>query len=157
VPGGLDDMLRLAASLERIPAAYKVEIGDWMTEQLQTAPDQRLMLWALSRVAARVPAYGSAHEVVPPEAASAWVEWLLSLDWRRIEPAAFAAAHIARLTGDRSRDLPDALREQVAARLQAAHAAPAWVAMVREVVSLDEADERRVLGDSLPPGLRLLQ
>jgi molecular chaperone DnaK (HSP70) len=156
-PGSLDDMLRLAASLERIPAAYKVEIVDWMMEQLRDVPDQRLMLWALGRVAARVPVYGSAHEVAPPEAASAWVEWLLSLDWRRIEPAAFAAAHIARLTGDRSRDLPDVLREQVAARLRAAHAAPTWVARVRVVVSLDEADERRVLGDSLPPGLRLLQ
>ena len=156
VPGGLDDMLRLVASLERIPAAYKVEIGDWMVEQLQKEPDQRLMLWALGRVGARAPVYGSAHEVTPAEAASAWVEWLLSLDWRRIEPAAFAAANIARLTGDRSRDLPDALREQVASRLQAAHAAPAWSAMVREVVRLDEADERRMLGDSLPPGLRLV-
>lgn len=155
-PGGLDDMLRLAASLERIPGNYKVEIGDWMLEQLRALPDQRLMLWALGRVGARVPLQGSAHEVAPAEAAAGWVEWLLTLDWRRIEPAAFAAAHIARLTGDRSRDLPEALRQQVAARLREVRAAPAWSAMVLELVQLDEADERRVLGDSLPPGLKLL-
>ena len=155
-PGGLDDMLRLVASLERIPGSYKVEIGDWILEQLRAAPDQRLMLWALGRVGARVPVQGSAHEVAPTEAAAAWVAWLLSLDWRRIEPAAFAAAHIARLTGDRSRDLPEPLRQQVAARLTEARAAPAWRAMVLDVVQLDEADERRVLGDSLPPGLKLL-
>ena len=156
-PGGLDDMLRLVAALERIPAAYKVEIGDWLLEQLRTQPDQRLMLWALGRVGARVPVHGSAHEVAPVEATSAWLEWLLTLDWRRIEPAAFAAAHIARLTGDRSRDLPEGLRQRVADRLRMAQAAPAWSAMVLEVVELDEADERRVLGDTLPPGLKLLQ
>jgi hypothetical protein len=100
---------------------------------------------------------GSAHEVAPAEAAARWVEWLLSLDWRRIEPAAFAAAHIARLTGDRSRDLPEPLRQQVAARLREARTAPAWGAMVLEVLQLDEADDQRVLGDSLPPGLKLLQ
>jgi molecular chaperone DnaK (HSP70) len=156
-PGGLDDMLRLAASLERIPGSYKVEIGDWMLEQLQAAPDQRLMLWALGRVGARVPLQGSAHEVAPAQAAARWVQWLLSLDWRRIEPAAFAAANIARLTGDRSRDLDEPLRQQVASRLREARAAPAWSEMVLELARLDEADERRVLGDSLPPGLKLLQ
>jgi hypothetical protein len=103
-----------------------------------------------------VPLQGSAHEVAPAPAAARWVEWLLSLDWRRIEPAAFAAASIARLTGDRSRDLDEPLRQQVASRLREARAAAAWSAMVLEVVQLDEADERRVLGDSLPPGLKLL-
>jgi hypothetical protein len=66
------------------------------------------------------------------------------------------AANIARLTGDRSRDLDAGLRQQVATRLRDARAAPAWSAMVLEVAQLDEADERRVLGDSLPPGLKLL-
>jgi molecular chaperone DnaK (HSP70) len=157
VRGNEDDMLRLAASLERVPGAYKVEIGDWLLEQLRPQPDRRLMLWTLGRVGARKPFYGSAHETVAPEQARPWVEWLLSLDWRRIEPAAFAAAHIARLTGDRSRDLPDALREQVAAKLAAIGAAPNWIAMLREVIELDEADQQRALGDSLPPGLRLLR
>ena len=156
-PGGLDDMLRLAASLERIPGSYKVEIGDWMLEQLRAAPDQRLMLWALGRVGARVPLQGSAHEVAPAEAAARWVEWLLTLDWRRIEPAAFASASLARMTGDRSRDLDETLRQRVASKLHDVRAAPAWRAMVLEVVQLDAADEQRVLGDSLPPGLKLLQ
>ena len=110
----------------------------------------------MGRVGARVPVQGSAHEVAPAEAAAAWVAWLLSLDWRRVEPAAFAAANLARRTGDRSRDLDAPLREKVATRLRNARAAPAWSAMVLEVAQLDEADERRVLGDSLPPGLKLL-
>jgi hypothetical protein len=28
--------------------------------------------------------------------------------------------------------------------------------MVREVVQLDQADEKRMLGDALPPGLKLI-
>jgi molecular chaperone DnaK (HSP70) len=157
VRGNEDDMLRLAASLERVPGAYKVEIGDWLLEQLQPKPDQRLMLWTLGRVGARMPFYGSAHETVPPENAGAWLEWLLSLDWKKLEPAAFAAAQIARMTGDRSRDLPVPLRETVAARLQATGVAGNRITMLREVVELDEAEQQRALGDTLPPGLRLLR
>jgi len=54
------------------------------------------------------------------------------------------------------RDVPDALRARVVPRLQACRAAPAWIAMVREVTALDEADTRRVFGESLPVGLKLV-
>ena len=46
---------------------------------------------------------------------------------------------------------------QIADALDAAHAAPRWAAMVREVTLLDEADTRRVFGEALPPGLVLLR
>jgi hypothetical protein len=80
----------------------------------------------------------------------------MALDWKRIDAAPIAAAHLARLTGDRSRDLPEQLREQLAQRLTAIGGAPAWIAMMRETVQLDEASERSFLGDSLPPGLKLI-
>jgi uncharacterized protein YjeT (DUF2065 family) len=44
----------------------------------------------------------------------------------------------------------------VAERLGKAGAPKSWQTMVREVMQLEEADERRVFGESLPPGLRLL-
>ena len=93
--------------------------------------------------------------MVPVEAA-AWVYALLALDWKRIEPVAFAAVNLARVTDDRTRDLPLALREQVMARLAAIHAPPAWITMLRQKVELDETTERRVPGESLPPGLKLM-
>jgi molecular chaperone DnaK (HSP70) len=161
VAGGEDDMLRLAASLERIPPEYKVEIGDWMFGRMKRpdgslAPDER-MLWAIGRIGARSPFYGSAHDVVAPDTALQWLELLFSLDWRRIDAAGFAAAHLARMTGDRTRDLTPDARKRVIERLSSAGAAPAWIAMVREVVQLDEASEKRVLGESLPPGLKLVR
>ncbi len=158
VRGGVDDMLRLGAALERVPASHKAEIGDWLLDRLAgpPSPHDALTLWALGRLGARQPFHGSAHGVVPPETVQPWLERVLALDWKRHEGAAFAAAHLARLTGDRARDLPAELRAAVIARLTAAHAAPSWIAMVREVVALDDASARQVFGESLPPGLRLV-
>jgi hypothetical protein len=94
--------------------------------------------------------------VVPAAAAIAWLDALLALDWKKVEGAAAAAANLARLSGDRARDLSPEARERVIARLEA-HRAPApWIARVREVVALDEAGERGVFGEALPPGLRLI-
>ncbi|MFC5548084.1 Hsp70 family protein [Massilia aerilata] len=168
VDGSEDDMLRLGASLERIPSAYKVEIGDWMLQQImaippspkpdpKTAATYARYLWALARVGARRSLHASAHEVATIAAAERWLECLLQLDWKRIEPAGFAAAHIARKTGDRSRDIGEALRQQVLNKLGASGAPASWAAMVREVVELDQASATRMFGDALPPGLKLLR
>jgi hypothetical protein len=168
VDGSEDDMLRLGASLERIPAAYKAEIGDWMVGRIlavpaspkpdaRTAATYARYLWALARVGTRVPLHGSAHEVAPVDAAARWLAELLKLDFKRIEPAGFAAAHIARRTGDRSRDIIDTLRDEVLRRLAASSAPESWAAMVREVVELDQAGTTRMFGDALPPGLVLLR
>lgn len=186
VKGSDEDMLRLGASLERIPADYKAEIGGWLLARLRTVPaaagtagsgatasaagsaasakqraaqdvaSDSLTLWTLGRIGARQPFHGSPHDVVPPETAAQWLQTLLALDWKRLEAAAFAAVSLARVTDDRTRDLPLALREQVIARLAASHAPVLWTAMVREKIELDEATERRVLGESLPPGLKLM-
>ncbi|HJV53953.1 MAG TPA: Hsp70 family protein, partial [Noviherbaspirillum sp.] len=157
VRGGQDDMLRLAAALERIPSNYKMEIGDWLLGLLQdAAAPPALVLWALARIGARQPFYGSAHDVVPPDLAAGWIDTVMRIDWKHVEGAPFAAAHLARRTGDRARDLPPQVRFQVVRRLEAANAPPAWAQMVRETVQLDESAERSFLGDSLPPGLKLI-
>jgi molecular chaperone DnaK (HSP70) len=168
VDGSEDDMLRLGASLERIPSAYKAEIGDWMLGQIMAIPPSpkpdakaaatyARYLWALARVGARQSLHSAAHEVAPPEAAERWLLELLKLDWKKIEPAGFAAAHIARRTGDRSRDIGEPLRGQVLQRLAATNAPPSWAAMVSEVVELDQASTTRMFGEALPPGLKLLR
>ena len=162
VKGQPDDMVRLGAALERIAPEHKAEFGDWLVAQLQaprksrSAPDTTHVLWAIGRLGARVPFHGSAHGVVPVETADAWLEALLALDWRHVDGAAAAAANLARLAGDRARDLPPQRREQVATRLEALHAPPAWAQRLREAVALDAAGERSVFGESLPLGLKLI-
>jgi hypothetical protein len=174
VKGSDDDMLRLGAALERIPAVYKAEIGDWLLKRLHkslaklratvsghhsaqaSAGSDALHLWTLGRIGARQPFYGSPHDVVAIEVATGWLGALLLLDWKKLEPAAFAATHLARVTDDRARDLSPELRERIATRLTATNTPAKWVEMVRQRVELDVATERRMLGESLPPGLKLI-
>jgi hypothetical protein len=180
VPGGREDMLRLGAALERIPAEHKAEVGDWLLAQVPDAvatvsgkPAARgagkakgstakgaspaaLELWVLGRLGARAPLYGSAHTVVATEVAARWTETLLALDWRAVPAAALACVHLARRTGDRSRDVDEGLRERLLQRLAEAGVAGHWIDLVREVRALDEADEQQAFGEALPPGLRLI-
>ncbi|WP_345814308.1 Hsp70 family protein [Paraburkholderia sp. PREW-6R] len=153
---GLTDMTRLRASLERIPVARKIELGEAVLNRLKKPGENAQSWWAVGRIGARRPFYGSAHGVVPPDVAGAWLETILALDWKKVDPAAFAAVQIARMTGDRSRDLPDGLRQKTLRKLETANAPRAWITMVSETVELDNADEGRVFGEALPAGLKLI-
>ena len=154
--GSYDDMVRLAASLEQVPITHRIDVGHWLLERLQHPAENPQTWWAVGRVGARVPLYGSAHHVVPPDTAAAWLQVLLAQDWKALETAAFAATQIARCSGDRARDVPEPLRAEVIRRLAAIKAPPGWSALVREAVQLDEADQRRSFGEALPPGLQLI-
>jgi molecular chaperone DnaK (HSP70) len=153
---GQGDMVRLYASLEHIAVDRKIQIAERLLARLQQPSENAQSWWAIGRIGARRPFYGSAHGVVPPDVATRWIDAILALNWRKVEPAMFAAVQIAAMTGDRSRDLPQTVRDTVMRRLEAANAPPAWVEMVREVVSLDHADTGRMFGESLPAGLKLI-
>lgn len=153
-PEGTDEMARLAAGLEHLAWQEKVEFGDWITARLR---DPQLAsgpwTWSLGRVGARAPLYGSIHQVVPPEKAAEWAKQLLHPSIARLEGALFALAQLARLTGDRTRDLEESGRAEVLEALQSSNSSPTWQRMVSEVVPLEAADKARALGDSLPVGL----
>jgi molecular chaperone DnaK (HSP70) len=153
---GYDDMVRLAGSLERIAPDRKERIGDWLLERLTRHDENPQTWWSLGRLGARVPFYGSAHHVVGREVAERWLTGCLATSWDAVEHAPFAATNLARMSGDRERDLPEAIRLEVARRLERARAPETWRRMVEEITHLEAADERRIFGESLPPGLRLI-
>jgi molecular chaperone DnaK (HSP70) len=152
----LDDALDMASSLERVAPARRVELGGWILERTWTERDPRLWL-AIGRIGARVPAYASAHHVVAPHAAERWLDHLLREKWDAVPTAALAATQLARLTGDRARDVGDAVRREVEKRLVAARADDAWVRAVREVAPVGDKERAAFFGDALPPGLRLVE
>lgn len=152
-PHGQDEMIRLACSLERIPSPEKVELGDFVQKKLLRGGVTSF--WPLGRLAARVPLAGSTHDVVDKDNAARFCERILEHDLATADGAAFALAQIARRTGDRARDLDDAVREKIVARLQKAAAHPTWIQMVSEVVTLSAEDEAAAFGEALPVGLRL--
>lgn len=151
-----DDIVRLVAGLERLPQERKARLGELLLKPGRRSSDSPQRWWTLGRLGARVPFHGSVHDVVPRDLARAWLEQLLEMDWRAVEPAAFAATQLARMSGDRERDLDLAVRERVVARLRKDKAPEKWISMVQAVTELDSSDESLIFGESLPPGLRLL-
>ncbi|MFB3818350.1 MAG: Hsp70 family protein [Candidatus Methylomirabilales bacterium] len=155
-PEGMDEMVRLAAALEHLPAEHKVRLGDWIAARLADPHAAGgPWAWALGRLGARVPLYGSVHRVVPAEQAAGWLRLVLAARARDAEGALFAAVQLARLSGDRARDLADGPRAEALAALQAAAAPASWQRLLTEVVPMETADEARALGDTLPVGLRV--
>jgi hypothetical protein len=155
-PEGVDEMVRLSAALEHLDPSEKVQIGGWIAARLAGgAPSAGPWMWALGRLGARTPIYGSAHRVVPPDKATEWIELLLQPPLLNVDGALFALTQLARLTGDRARDLADATRSRVLDQLRSAGASPSWTRLVAEVIVMDAGDKARALGDTLPLGLQL--
>jgi DNA-K related protein/Hsp70 protein len=149
------DALELAAGLERLPPARRSELGAWILERTWTSRDPRL--WsALGRIGARVPAYASVHHVIQPLVVERWLDHLLREKWETLASAPEAAIHLARVTGDRARDVSERTRFEVAARLEAAGARAERVRAVREFVAEAEAERAARFGEGLPVGLRLI-
>jgi molecular chaperone DnaK (HSP70) len=150
-PEGLDEMIRLAAALEHLPVGTKTELGDWIAPRLTASGGP--WAWALGRIGTRQPLYGSVHKTVDADKASEWMQLLLDAHVRQVDGALFAAIQIARLTGDRSRDLDPEVREQVMDAAREANAPESWERLLTDVVQMEAADQARVFGDTLPIGL----
>jgi hypothetical protein len=137
-----------------VAPARRADLGRWLLERTWSSRDPRL--WAaIGRIGARVPTYASAHHVVPPLTVEKWIDHLLREKWGEMPSAARAALEMARVTGDRTRDVSDSVRAEVAKRLEAASADAGWVRAVREFVPIEEADRAAFFGESLPVGLVL--
>ncbi|MBV8250466.1 MAG: molecular chaperone DnaK, partial [Comamonas sp.] len=154
--GNYSDMLRLFAAMEAVPWQYRQEMGRWMLQRLKRPDETVQTWWAIGRLAARQSLAANAHLVMPAGAAQEFLDATLEQDWRKNETAMFAAVQMARMTGDRARDLPDELRARVLEKMRASGAPERWIAMVEQVVQMEAEDQKRSLGDSLPPGLVLL-
>jgi molecular chaperone DnaK (HSP70) len=151
-----DDLLDLASWLERAPAARRSQLGGWILERTWTSRDPTL--WAaLGRIGARVPAYAGLHHVVSPAVAERWIDHLLREKWDGLPTAAPAAVQLARVTGDRARDVSDRARREVAQRLTAVGAREDQIRVVQEHVPVAEAERAALFGEGLPVGLRLLE
>jgi hypothetical protein len=156
----LDEAWRLAASFEHLSRATRKRLGNHLLEALRKrqGPPQ-WGLWALGRLGARAPVYGSTHDVVEPQAASAWLRELLArlpgAHPKGRERARFAVAELGRRTGDPARDLDGGLVDSAAEALEQDGAPQELVRTLREVTPRAPSEQRLLYGDSVPQGLRL--
>ncbi len=144
------------ANFERLPAKTKTEIGRFLLKKLKTTKPRAQELWALSRLGARHAIYGPLDRLIPSTETTAWLDTLLTLKLERTERVAHALVHLARLTGDRARDLPEASRGKVAGWLDGAPFATRYQELLTNPKSaLRKEEQAWMFGESLPAGLVL--
>lgn len=173
-----EDMVLLAASLENLCEDDKIDLANGLLERClhgkgsankavsknikkgaknnSKADSDQGHWWAIGRVCSRSPFYGSQHNVLDAEDVSGLLEHLLQLDWKADRNIAFAAVMMSRRCGDRSRDIDDAERQKVIEKLNSIKAPSSWIEMVAEVKVLDDVESKKIYGDGLPPGLKLI-
>jgi len=134
-----------------------VELGNMIVALLDNKKLQTVrgaLVWALGRLGQRVPVYGPLNTVVPHDRAAAWLKVLLS--HTAADPLEqLAVMQLARRTGDRHRDLPDAVREEALAWFARQSASAHLRELVREGGRLDDQEQGQIVGESLPKGLRI--
>jgi hypothetical protein len=155
-PGVLQEMWRLAASLEWIAPSEKVRLGEELVASVSPSAAPPYAFWALARIGARHPMSGTVAHVVPVDVVSAWLVRLAKLLRQHGERVSFALAHLARRTGDRSRDVDEGLRRDLLRQMQDLSAPERHRQLVGEVVRLASPERASLMGDSIPPGLELV-
>jgi hypothetical protein len=132
-----------------LPIGVKTELGEALVKRIKAGDYKESELWCLSRLGARQLFYGPINLVVPPATVARWVDAVKN------NPAAGdALAAMARRTGDPTRDLPEATRDAIRAKLQLLPHSDRLLA----VLEGDEEDDRtlgRIFGEELPSGLVL--
>ena len=152
-----EDMVKLAAVLEHLPVEDKTELTQWLLKRLEKPAETKTSWWAVGRIASRIPFHGSAHNVIAKDDVQRWLPQLLKIDWKKNQQVAFAAVLMTRMSGDRSRDIDEEWRSKIVEKLTLTKAPASWVEMVETVKELDEAETKRVFGEGLPVGLKLIQ
>ncbi len=142
------------ANLERLMVKDKIELGRQLLSELHPKKTKPQYFWALSRIGAREMLYGPVDRVIPPDEVSKWIQRLMDTDWKNPKPIGLTLSLLARNTGDRMRDIPSDLREQVAEHLSR-YEMTDHLRQVTEVLSLEKQEETELFGESLPSGIVL--
>lgn len=143
------------ANLELISAEDRANWGKFLLDQLSPKKSRPQYWWAISRLGAREPLYGPIDRVIPAAEAGSWIKSIQGKNWRNPRPVGSALSQIARLTGDRKRDLdPDVLKQAIE-WLSQYDWSGACMRILQEVVPVAGQEESALFGESVPPGIVL--
>jgi hypothetical protein len=151
------EVWRLLGSLELLPAALKLELGQICLDLLGKKKMEAVwpaLAWTLGRIGARAPAYGPLNTVLAADVAADWLATALGVLLDDAQGHS-AAMQLARRTGDRYRDIPEKLRGEVVGWMTKGKARPHLIELVREGGTLDADEQGRIFGEALPKGLRI--
>ena len=142
------------ANFERLPAADKQLLGNALLRKLSLTNPRDL--WAISRFGARQPFYGTLDKLIPATEAAHWIEHLLKQKTGKPELLGNTLVQLARHTGDRSRDIPEDLRQRVATFLTDLPQGKTLVERLSQSQhQFGKEEQDWLFGESLPTGLVL--
>jgi molecular chaperone DnaK (HSP70) len=148
------ELIRLAGSLERIDPATKGELIQLFLEKVATASYAAPYFVSLGLLLNRTPLYTGPEAVVSPDLVAKAFESLRDLDWKTPELAELFL-RAARVTDNRSLDLPKPLRKEIVKKLEDAGVPAFKVVRVEQFIPIERAEQAGLYGESLPPGLLL--
>ncbi len=147
-----------AACLERIDVEKKIELGRALLKEIQKAPKWSQGLWGLSRIGARTLFYGPADKVVGVSEVLTWIDEIKKNDNFPPKAVISAIVSMARLTGDRYRDIPEEHLSEIITWLNMLGAKEEQLLPLKEVkTSLEKHEKVEIFGESLPEGLVLTE
>ncbi|MBA4186419.1 MAG: molecular chaperone DnaK [Planctomycetaceae bacterium] len=152
------EMWRAAATLERLDAKTKENLGAALLRECKKSPVPVYAFWSLTRLGARVQLYGPLNSVIHPDIVEQWIEELLPFtpgNESEKNGWLFCLSQLARQSGLRAVDVTDLTRNRVLGVLRSHPCPAAWKRMVEEVVASEGEEATRLFGESLPIGLRL--
>ena len=151
---GVEDLIKLAANLEKLPDDIKQGIAQHLVTRLTKKSQQPALWWALGRL-------GSREMITPKQTPlpSSFAETLLEITLKqnidKIPEAALASAMIAKQSKRQAENISNTVRDRVAEQLNHKNLPKTWLALFegRE----DTHNEKAVFGETLPIGITLHQ
>ena len=143
------------ANLERISVPDKIAWGNLLMETLKGKKVRHQYWWSLSRIGSREPLYGPVDLVIDARQAATWIQEIMKRDWPDPKPVGLALTQLARLTGDRKRDLDPTVVKEVIQWLSPHDWAIVPIQTLKEIRLMEETEKSLIFGESLPSGIRM--
>lgn len=152
------ELCRAAGAFELLSVGTKLEIGSAGLQLLKRGkvPGLRSAVsWMIGRLGARRPMYGPLNQTVDADHVKLWLREIMHLAGEE-NIDSLAVMQLARMTGDRFRDIDEGMRDEVLKWMDRMQSPRHYRRLVREAGVLDSEEQSLVFGDSLPAGLRIL-
>jgi len=145
----------LLANLEHLPKDAKQELGRILLKQILKGKAKPQEYWALSRFGARMPFYGHIDNTVGGSEVQSWVSGLLELNPETSNNTAMTFVHLARKTGDHTRDISEELRQRVHTWLEQTGKSRYGELLENPSAAFEAEEQSQLFGEALPSGLVL--
>ncbi len=158
----LNELWRMVASLEDIPADTKIKFGEKLINQIKSKRFFGADGWCLARFGMRAPLYGSPVHVIPQSVVESWIKWLLTMPHLPFQAEMpLILARLGQTTGDRTRDINPALQKDILEFMKKQKNTEPFQKMLLEPAAPLQANLQNqevndwLFGDALPVGLKV--